>query len=128
MRLIGCHGHQTDTVTIAALRKLIPKLGQLLKVGAPDLGRVDEMTVGRGFQRCKLRPLPKRKVQLIRIPDLKDHDLMVGMTKMRQRFHQLIDIPKQIGNNDQQTATMDLDDHFVEYFAQFRFKLGASAL
>ena len=104
-------------MSITSARELITKLGQLLKVRATNLCGIDEMSLRYGFKRRELSPLTERKIQLIRIPDLEDNDLMIRVPKMSQRLHQLFGIVKQIRNNDQQTATMNLHHHFVKHIA-----------
>lgn len=94
------------------------------------MGRIDQTTIGGRLKRLESCPLPKREIQFIRIPNLKDDDFVLGVPEMGQGLEQLVHVTEQVGEDDQQAAAVDLGHQFVKHLAQlgFVFRRRASQL
>src|SRR5947207_3321747 len=111
---VGRHRHEVDAVAVAALLELGAEALEVLKIGRTQMVGIDQMLLAVDLQAVEARPLAEGERELLRIPDLEDHDLVVGMPEMGERREEILHVAEAVRQDDEKPAAMDAGDEVVE--------------
>jgi hypothetical protein len=69
-------------------------------------------------------PLFEGEIKFIGIPNLENQDVVFGMAKVSQAFHDGIQVPEAIGNENDKSTAFELGNQFVENATKIGFSTG----
>jgi|TARA_X000000950_G_scaffold288872_1_gene408030 hypothetical protein len=119
--LVRGHGYEVDPVPVATLGKFFPKHPQVVKVGLAEMVGVDRVFAIFLFEAIEASPLTEGKVEFVGVPNLKNENIVLGMPKMGQAFHQSFDFRKAVGDDDNQSPAFKFGYQFMKDRTEIRF-------